>query len=167
MDFDDERWSQLLGGYRIPYDPRSALRALETETGADLAQTWSDLWENLHHQGDVGEASYAALPAIANLVIGRGVTDWNPFALAAVIEEARYENARNPPLPSWLERDYANAWTKLFEAALKLLPRATDASEISSLLAVLALHQGQRFLSRMALLNEQERSNMLDEVGWA
>ncbi len=164
MDFDDERWPQLIGGYKVPYDPRSALRALESP--GDLGQVWSELWENLHHQGDVGEASYAALPLIAKVVAEREISDWNPFALSAVIEEARCETSKNPPLPAWLAADYAEAWHKLFDTSLKLLPTAIDESLISSLMAVLALHKGQRFLSRMALLNEQERSDMLDEVGW-
>lgn len=55
MDLRDPRWAGLCGGYRIPYDPGDALTAIRTGGGADAA--WQELWENLYHQGDVGEAS--------------------------------------------------------------------------------------------------------------
>jgi len=59
LSFDDPRWRQLRGGYGSPYDPRKALLSLER--GTDVLAAWSELWEELHHQGDVGEASYAAV----------------------------------------------------------------------------------------------------------
>ena len=48
MDFDDEGWLGLLGGYRVPYDPRGALRSLEE--GNDMENVWRELWNDLHHQ---------------------------------------------------------------------------------------------------------------------
>ena len=47
-----KRWYQLTGGYKTPFDPRPALAKLsklQDEVGA-----WEELWEELHHQGDVG-----------------------------------------------------------------------------------------------------------------
>ena len=161
MDFSDNRWVGLKGGYGRPYDPRGALRRLEAETA--VAEAWSELWNELHHQGDVGEASYAAVPAIARLAAGN---DWNPYALAAVIEEAR-SNKRNPPLPAWLADDYATAWVKLFDSGLASLRGATDETLVNAIMAVLALHKRQPMLARMAILSEEERRAMLDEVGWA
>jgi hypothetical protein len=61
LDFDHERPSRLLDGYRIPYDPRRALHALEA--GGDVAAAWGELWNDLHHQGDIGEGSFAAVPS--------------------------------------------------------------------------------------------------------
>src|SRR5947208_2158398 len=55
LSFDDERWNQLTGGYKIPFDPRPSLRKLESQQ--DTAAAWEELWEELHHQGDVGDAS--------------------------------------------------------------------------------------------------------------
>jgi len=141
MDFSDKRWVGLKGGYGRPYDPRGALRRLEAETA--VAEAWSELWNELHHQGDVGEASYAA-----------------------VIEEAR-SNKRNPPLPAWLADDYATAWVKLFDSGLASLRGATDETLVNAIMAVLALHKRQPMLARMAILSEEERRAMLDEVGWA
>lgn len=65
---DDRRWGLLKGRYRIPYDPRPALSRLRSD-GAD-AKAWADLWENLHHQGDVDDAAYASIAALRELEHG-------------------------------------------------------------------------------------------------
>src|SRR6202166_34878 len=59
---DDERWSHLTGGYKIPFDPRPPLAKLENQR--DTKTAWQELGEELHHQGDVGDASYAAIPEL-------------------------------------------------------------------------------------------------------
>jgi hypothetical protein len=61
MLLTDSKWSTLAGGYRLPYDPRPAISKLAVNL--DVANAWEELWDNLHHQGDVGEASYAAVSA--------------------------------------------------------------------------------------------------------
>lgn len=164
MELTDSQWSSLRGGNRTPYDPRPELKALKAQE--DVEAAWAKLWEQLNHQGDVGEASYAALIEIAQLVVDRSIGDWNAFALAATIEEGRMED-RNPPVPQWLLPDYSDAWSKLFRAGLEELSNATDDNLIRSILAVLAIHKGQPLLGRMALLSEEKRRDMLDEVGWA
>jgi hypothetical protein len=60
MEYDDPRWVGLRGGYRIPYDPRNALRSLEANTNVEKA--WDELCTELYHQGDIVEASYATVP---------------------------------------------------------------------------------------------------------
>lgn len=51
----DARWLDLTGGYRMSFDPRPLIKRLETDT--DTTGVWQELWNELHHQGDVGEAS--------------------------------------------------------------------------------------------------------------
>jgi hypothetical protein len=60
-DYNDERWIELKGGYRTRFDPRPALSQIRDGVRSDEA--WTALWEDLHHQGVVGEASYAAVPS--------------------------------------------------------------------------------------------------------
>ena len=60
MDFDHPEWQTMHGGYRVPYDPRNALLALERDEKAEAA--WSELWGELFHQGDVGEVSCCLAP---------------------------------------------------------------------------------------------------------
>jgi hypothetical protein len=59
----DIPWDELEGGYRQLYDPRLAFAAI-----ADGSGDWGELWQELHHQGDVGTASYAAMSLIADHV---------------------------------------------------------------------------------------------------
>src|SRR5579863_1227359 len=93
LSLDDKRWQNLEGGYRTQFDPRPSLSRLDTDDDTNAA--WHDLWEGLHHQGDVGEASYAAVPHLVRIYRKRGVVDWNTYAIVAVIELARDE--RNNP----------------------------------------------------------------------
>lgn len=41
---------ELMGGYRVPYDPKPALERLASDRCAAL----DGLWEKLYHQGNVG-----------------------------------------------------------------------------------------------------------------
>jgi hypothetical protein len=83
LSFKDERWTKLLGGYRMAFDPRSALQNLESNLR--VKEAWHELWEELHHQGDVGEASYAAVPHLVRIYRERGAIDWNTYAIVAVM----------------------------------------------------------------------------------
>ena len=160
MPSDEVWWLNLTGGYRTPYDPRLTISNLTSGQG------WAELWENLYHQGDVGTASYAAVPLIAKLLSAGAVVDWNAYALVATIEEAR-RDTRNPDLPPRLVDSYGRAWSIMFDVGVLELRRATDETLINSILAVLAAHKGQPALSRFAMLSEVERQQMLEEVGWA
>lgn len=164
LDPSDERWSSLKGGYRVPYDPRPALRRIET--GEPPGPAWDELWEELFHQEDVGEASYAAVPEIARLIMDGRTADWNGFALVATIEERRGVDG-NPPLPAWLIEDYEAAWQSIFAAAVSMLATATDETLLNALLGVIAIRKKLPTLGRLALrLSENERRALLDEVGW-
>ncbi len=50
LSLDDTRWKDLRGGYGIPYDVSIALRSMQ-----DGIDVWEVLWNELHHQGDVGK----------------------------------------------------------------------------------------------------------------
>jgi hypothetical protein len=62
---EDRFWAGLQGGYRVPFDPRSLLAKLRDDPEND--RLWSELIEELYHQGDVGEASYAAVPEVVKI----------------------------------------------------------------------------------------------------
>lgn len=136
---DDRRWGLLKGGYRIPYDPRPALSRLRSD-GAD-AKAWADLWEHLHHQGDVDDAAYASVAALAGIHGATGLSTANLFALAATVEVERRRRT-NPPLPDWLEADYHQAWRDLRHAALRELEHNTEAQTLQHATAVVLLSKG-------------------------
>ncbi|HLY44576.1 MAG TPA: hypothetical protein VKQ73_03280 [Stellaceae bacterium] len=159
LDLTAERWTGLLGGYRIPYDPRKALRLLERSE--NMAGAWDELWNELHHQGDVGDASFAAVPHLVRIHERRGFPDWNTYALAATIELAR-DSADNPPLPSDLRDFYQSAWICLPDIGLRELSTAKDSILVASIIGVLAIAKGQRTLGRLAIeFTEDERLDLL------
>ena len=131
LSFDDPRWGQLRGGYRTPYDPRKALLSLQR--GTDVSAVWSELWEELHHQGDVGEASYATVPHLVRIHGARDTLEGNGYAFAVVIERARREH-ENPEMPPWLSAAYRSAWQDLVDLAFATFGWSTrTASTVPSL----------------------------------
>jgi hypothetical protein len=112
LSFDDKRWQNLAGGYREKFDPRPQLSKLLANNNTKLA--WHELWEGLHQQGDVGEASYPAAPHLVRIYRERRNFDWNRYAIVGVIELAR-DNGKNPKVPKWLEKDYFQSIRDLAE----------------------------------------------------
>jgi hypothetical protein len=159
MMLTDPKWEALEGGYRIPYDPRPVLTKLAS--GIEVSDAWEELWNELHHQGDVGEASYAAVTALVDLYSSGRQPDWNFFSLSATIEIERHRKG-NPPLPQWLSEDYQDAWRKLAElASAKLRVGEVDSDTLQSALAVLAISRGDLKLG--AMINHLDSSE-LDEI---
>lgn len=163
MSFEDPDWSHLTGGYRVPYDPRDALRSLEEPT--DTNSAWDELWNNLHHQGDVGEASYPAVPHLVRIHEIRGTADWNTYALVATIEDVRHKE-RNPAIPGKLRAAYDDAWQRLVKLGLRELPTACEEALIVGIISVLAMGKRQFSIGRFAVaLTEDERRETLQRAG--
>jgi hypothetical protein len=157
LGLDDSRWSELTGGYRTRFDPRLLLVRLETER--DTATAWHELWNELHHQGDVGEASYAAIPHLVSIYRKCGVVDWNTYAIVAVIELARTERG-NPELPKWLEEDYFHAIGELAEAGAAEILHTGEPETVRAMLSVIAIAKGLRTHGRFLI--EYSENEMLD-----
>jgi len=158
LDFDDPLWSELLGGYRVPYDPRRALRALESQS--DPPEAWSELWDELHHQGNVDSASYAAVPHLVRIHEIRDVPDWNTYALVGIIHLAKSE--ANPPVPNQLGPAYADSLSRLADLAAQDLSRSSDPPLVQSALGIIALSAGLEPQARILLtLASDELEEML------
>src|SRR5262245_8760467 len=127
LPLDDPRWRDLRGGYKTPYDASAALRRLEA--GED---NWDELSEELHHQGDVGEASYAAVPHMVRIAKLRPHRDWGFYSLVSIIEVERHRRS-NPEIPQWLVPDYKRAMNAMLDLALTDLRGETDWDAIQSI----------------------------------
>jgi hypothetical protein len=138
MTWDDKKWEGLTGGYKNPYDPRPALRKLQ----AGDESVWDELWNELHHQGDIGEASYATVPQLVAIQEQSSTVNWNFYALISTIEIERHRRD-NPPLPSWLVDSYRKAWDRVFNIAIRDLGRTNDPVAVAAMLGALALCKGQ------------------------
>jgi hypothetical protein len=148
LNFDDRRWDGLKAGYRIPIDLRPLLQSLEA--GRDAKATWDGLWEALHHQGDVGEGSFVAVPHLVRIHRQQGIIDWNTYALVATIELARGRGG-NPEVPDWSREAYDKALRELGELGLQELPRTSDKETVRAILGILAIVHGARTYGRILI----------------
>ena len=154
----DPAWREFRGGYGTPYDASVPLRCIE-----DGGSAWGELWGELHHQGDVGEASYAAIPHLVRVYASRPDRDWNLYAFAATIEIERHRRS-NPPLPPGVEADYASAWVDLKTLALTDLQGSPDVNLLRSALEVIALSSGALKLGAfLHYVDEDEVSEFVEE----
>ena len=157
LSLEDGRWSTLEGGYRTPFDPRPLF--LKLRSPGDERAAWDELWEELHHQGDVGLASYAAVPHLVRVHQERGVPDWNTYALVATIELARDAN-RNPRLPKWLADGYDKALSQLAKIGSTELFESNNPELVRSVLGILAIVKGARVYGRV--LSEFSEDEVLE-----
>ena len=124
---------------------------------------YEQLWERVHHQGDLGTAAYAVVPELTRLMQQTSAPDWRAYALIATIEECRQAKG-NPSLPEWLSGPYRSALQDIIQPACEHLQKADGDLEVRSLLAVLAHAKGQRTVGAMTLWTEDERQGALGEL---
>jgi hypothetical protein len=153
LSLTDPRWPTLLSGRRTPYDARKAIRALEQGSAV-----WEELWDELHHQGDVDTAAYAAVPHLVRIA-ATGERDWNLYALAATIEVERHRKG-NPAVPTWAVDAYSSAWQTLQALALVDLANTNEPLLLRSALSVVALARRDTKLG--ALLSHFDTSEIDD-----
>ena len=127
----------MKGGYGVPYDPLPALRRLASSPEEAIAE----LWENLYHQGDVGEASYFAVPALIEA---------GELSLVAAIEVAR-QNGRSPAIPESLQESYSAALGK----ALAVTPKSEEQFQGYYIIHAV-LHGQHRLAKALNLLSVEE-----------
>ncbi len=166
MSYDDPKWREMQGGYRIPYDPTPALRKLES--GSDMHGAWEELWNELHHQGHLGEASYAAVPHLVRIHKENRNLDSDLYALVSIIEIVR-KRKDNPPIPDWLEATYASALEDLLELAIQDLAQSDDPLTVWPILGFIVLAKGYRkFGALMSYFDESELDEVFEEyLGWS
>jgi hypothetical protein len=154
LPLNDPRWSTLAGGYKTPYDPSDALRRLEG--GEDV---WEELWQELHHQGDVGEASYAEVPHLVRIAKLLPRRNWNFYGLISTIEVERHRRT-NPVVPRWLVPDYKEAMSGMLDLALPDLRSETDRATILSILGAIALAKG--YVTLGAMISHSDESEIVE-----
>jgi hypothetical protein len=147
LNLDDSKWSVLEGGYkRSIYDASVALKQLErAETLYEGDVIYKELWNELHHQGDVGLASYYAVPHLVRIAKQKRLIDCNVLSLVSVIEIQRHKN--NPRVPDKLLPIYNEAIKDLQELAQILLENDSSLEAVITALSAIALAKGQRNLA--------------------
>ena len=138
LSADDARWGLLNGGYGTRFDPRPVIERLR---GLDAQSAWAELWGELHHQGDLGDASYVAVVLLSELQRTSPLNLTHLFAFCSTVEVER-RRVSNPPIPPWLEPEYRSALAALRELALTTLRQNRDREESRAALAIVALAGG-------------------------
>ena len=112
---------------------------------------WVDLWSSLCHQGDVYEASYAALPHLVDIACSaEGSIDFSFFLLPACIEVAR-ENKHGPMIPEYLDSAYFLAITRLGEAVALHRNDPWDQAMLLSAMSAQAVSKGHHRVAEVLI----------------
>jgi hypothetical protein len=150
----------MKGGYRILFDPRPLFYRLES--GTDIQRCWEELWQELYHQGDVDEASYAAVPHLVRIYQNRGKIDWNTYAIVSAIELAR-NIGKNPDVPLWLRPGYEDAINRLAMTGLGEIQQANDTETTRGILTIIAIWKGARTYARFIIDFSEDELNELGD----
>ena len=151
IQLNDSRWKEFEGGYRMPYDASVALKKLAAAGNKKEAdEIFKELWDELHHQGDVGLASYFSLPHIIQICKEKKLIDYNVFGLVAVIETERHDD--NPELPVEYKEEYLREIrTGLVDLISIVIQDNWDAALTSTVTASLAAVKGQMEMAKAIL----------------
>lgn len=162
MELEDRTWGLLNGGYKIPYDASKPLRKLKgVISQKERQEVFNELWENLHHQGNVGLASYMALPHLIAICIENKSLDWNFIGLCVAIENCRV-SGENPELPIQYDDVYFGSLTKFEKYLLVNLKNINDRTAFRLALALLATVNGQPRLGKaIEMLDEDAMDDFL------
>lgn len=161
LPLNDPKWKTLNGGYGIPYDASGTLMRLENET--DCIEIWLELWDELHHQGDIGDASLASVPHIVRIHEQRHFTDYNPYALVSTIEIER-DNHWKTALPSWLAASYQEALERLYALGIRDLQKETNLATIRAIIGFITYFKGDKKLGTLiSNFDDSEIDELYDE----
>jgi hypothetical protein len=148
ITLNDPIWKTLEGGYKILYDASIPLKKLEqADDIEEIQKIWTELWNELHHQGDVGIASYLALPQLARIAVNKDLYNWNLLGICSVIEQQRHLGD-NPELPAQYQDYYNEGLQVLQQFIIANITRKTDETTFRVALSTLAACEGQIKLSK-------------------
>jgi hypothetical protein len=145
MPLDDMRCTTYRSGYRLPYNVVPLIHRLNSE-GASSG-FWETVWKELHHQGDVGEASYALVAYLVDHQSRQQELDEQLLHFCVIVELQQPESG-NPPIPPEIELSYAMAMRGLPVIGTEQLRRGCSEAVVMEVAAATALAGGHRVLAR-------------------
>lgn len=160
IQLNDTRWKELEGGYRMQYDASVPLRRLEqASTSEGIDAIFSELWNELHHQGDVGLASYFSVPHLIRIAKEKELFNFNVFGLVATIEIERHRD--NPPLPKEFEAEYIQTLREGIPELVEMgLGKEWDLTLASTVLSALAVSKGHITMGNaISKMEDEELTN--------
>lgn len=127
-------------------------------------EIWYEIWDTIHHQGDVLVSSYIAVPKIFEIYEKKRWLDYNLPGLFAVIENCRQQE-KNPKLPNWLEKEYFQSLEKTVQYCAENISREWDRDMLISFLqltCVIKQNQGIYQLLDVASSSKYDEEFLLE-----
>jgi len=163
---DDNIWKTLKSGYKVLFDPTGIIKKLEKDKNSEEA--WESIWDELHHQGDIGDASYAIVPYLIDIHKRKHFEDWQIYSFVSLIIQESHRKT-NPKPPEWIKSDYNKSLEVLLEMAFNDLKNANTEELIRAILGFIALQKGLiKYGSLISSCDESEIEEFLeDRMGWS
>jgi|JI10StandDraft_1071094.scaffolds.fasta_scaffold81402_2 hypothetical protein len=158
LDITEYQWNNMNGGYKTPYNPNHIFDLLSKDISS--VEAWDLIWENLHHQGDIGEASYAIIPKLVDLYKKSNSTDWQVYSYVSLIIQESHRNS-NPKTPDWLKEDFSTALANLFEMALSDLKISDHDAWTSAIVGFVLMYKG--LIKQGTIVSSLDQSE-IDEI---
>ncbi len=163
LPLDSPRWSQLTHAYGSASDvPKwlGQLAALPSSEGQN--EPWFSIWSALAHQGDVYEASYAAVPHVIEALAESPLkADMSFFLFPVWVEICRTKSG--PPIPRDLEGSYWAALEQLPGLVANASREKGNPESVACLMAAIAVAHGQPLMAEVALeLNDQTAEEIME-----
>ena len=165
LNLDSPEWAHLQQAYGTAEGIPALLKSLrEFPSEADYeSDPWFSLWNCLCHQGDVFDASFAAVPHIVKVLESSpDKATISMLLMPAAIEVARAKNLVD--VPKGLLPDYELALSSLAKLAGTAAKRNWDASLGRAAMAAFAVSVGDIELAE--LLIEMPDDAVPDTIEW-
>ena len=153
----DTRWSEISHAYGFAIDTPDLIRALTSypESAGFDDEPWYSLWSSLCHQGDIYEASLAALPHIVNILeLNPQKAGFDFIALPTSIEISRLKSGL--VVPEYLRGAYFDAIQKLASLVPVFLVSNHDYNSVQAATAAIAVSAGKFELAELLLEIEED-----------
>lgn len=147
LSLTSSRWSELHHAYGAASDIPELLLQLSTLPESNgKAEPWFSLWSALAHQGDVYEASFAAVPHVVDAAATNPLqADSVYFQFPAWVEICRKKQGID--VPSELSAAYFDALSKLPSLVAAASGRQWDADFLQCALSAIAAAKGQTIVA--------------------
>lgn len=166
LDITADQWNNMNGGYKTPYNPSYIFELLSKDICS--VEAWDLTWENLHHQGDIGEASYAIIPKLVDLYKESQSTDCQLYSYVSLIIQESHRKS-NPKIPDWLIEDFSKSLSSLFEMALSDLKISDNKDWTISIVGFILAYKGLiKDSAAIISLDQSEIEEILEEkLDWS
>lgn len=159
LELNNPLWKTFEGALSSKYDASIALKKLENETNSlKINQLVEELFENLYHQGDVGVASYMALPHLIRIAIQKKIDNFLVPLLVASVETNRNLNV---DIPIEFEEEYLEEIKKVIDLIYLNQNQLKDKTYLITALAAICATQQQTKLSEVIL--EMEDNEIVEK----